>query len=330
MLEVNLQQNAPLQQKIFSGDFENGSPVLNPKARKTVDINKFCEQLSSNLSKAGYDSQYPRQITEGIIRKFEPTISGFLQPYSSSFLFWTDCRIPWPQNKLHRFYAGLEPAEKREGLCLTARGISNAVARHMNFITIGDIITGGFDDGNRANWQYASELFAKNANGIAFVLKSEKNDSDLKNRKSINSLNVWVDVERPNLMLNKHVDMIVELDLFNPEKVNSIILKSNQTKKDKNYFLEKYGLNVDINTIEPNKAVKLKFGIDKADVFGIDNSGAETEKIYDISLSRKQISFKDLNGQFSVNSERSNSKLSRVSSLDNNKKENKQIGEFKK
>lgn len=323
---LNTNQRLPEQQeKIFSGNFNNGSPELSPNARKPIDH----EQLQKKLSAFKYNPDIPKRISESIISRFRNPILDFLKDYPNSFLFWTDCRLPYPLENPHKFYVGMAPDEgyNREKRCqelyFGARNVSNRVAHNMNLITIGNVITGGLDDGAGANWRYASTFFAQNAKGAVFILKSGKSDKELKTQSKEN---IWIDVERPNLMLNKDVDMIIELDLHNPQKVNSVILKSNVAQKDKAYFYERYGLKLDINPIEPNRAIKLNFSKDKVNVFNVTDTGAEAEKLYEVSFAKEKTTFADLSKQILGSSNRSHSVSSRSTSPDKGAKRDNQIG----
>ena len=83
----------------------------------------------------------------------------------------------------------------------------------VNFIDGGAAAVADGDGNPRGPWGIASQIFAKNASGIAFVISGQRNPTD----KCI-----WASTELPALMKNDKIDMIVELDSINPNIIKSI------------------------------------------------------------------------------------------------------------
>lgn len=226
--------------------FDQKTRVLKTVRKENLGKYDVGSECDSEMTDCGMSES---DITEYRMRMLEDEKPERFQSIPNTLLFWRGMRVidgSWQMQKMktsdfwksrmckmaltHDWYGGGAKYYK-------ARDVIEEFAG-KSYYTVKELVEDNFEQtpADAQTLDAACEIFARHARGAAFFVDGMEWEE--KNNGANGCKKVWRKVELPALMQNKKIDLIVELDFFEPEKVRELLIKNELTEQS----AREYGL----------------------------------------------------------------------------------------
>lgn len=208
------------------GFIERNETLLNDALLKKQRTKGRIEELEKQIRKipgvyltADKNNKILDNLTGSVLLKGYLDNNDFFRMPPNTSLFWSKCDIAdIMNNEVIGTYKYFEKERVKDKVnnngILQGLESSRTVANILCMETLREIIESTDGNPQRKIWNLASWIMAHEASGTVFMLSGAEADD-------VSS--TWQSIELPELMRNKNVDMIVNIDLKEPEKIKKII-----------------------------------------------------------------------------------------------------------
>ena len=187
--------------------------------KRIVQIEKQIRKISGVYLTVDKNNKILDNLTASVLLKEYLDNNDFFRMPPNTSLFWSKCDISnIMDNEVIGTYKYFDKDRVKDNVNVKGKlkGLesSRTVANILCMETLREIIDSTDGNPQKGIWNLASWIMAHEASGTVFMLSGAEADD-------VSS--TWQSIELPELMKNKNVDMIVNIDLKEPGKIKGII-----------------------------------------------------------------------------------------------------------
>lgn len=225
-----------VQRKIFTVNSTYDNP--------NIDIQPIANKFRQNIVK--YDNKVSQINLQDLI--YTSIIDkNFMRSEPNSVVFWSKCDVPdstviannqfWNESLSQDIWGNNRNSHIPSTTKLLGDQTSDTIAHSLNRHTLRDVWKYNIDNGktlvgniNKPVFNEMSKLLAERASGEVIFISGDKNPTTDKYGDT------WENIEKPTLMKNPDVTMIVEIDVKEPNKVKTITFPHGITQEIKSKY----------------------------------------------------------------------------------------------